>query len=122
MSNFTFTHEHGPNHKITMEIEEYHIDEVLNRFAEFLRGCGFQIKGEESLAIVNEYDFENKYVPDVGEKPTEEEKNISKNDALREYHFNQVFYKNAPLENYKVNWYTTYGSIPNVYAQGKNNG
>jgi hypothetical protein len=97
-----------------MEIEEYHIDEVLNRFAEFLRGCGFQIKGEESLAIVNEYDSENKYVPDVGEKPAEEEKANYRNLA--------IFYKQAPLEDYKVNWYTTYGSIPNVYAQGKNNG
>ena len=113
MSNFTFTHEHGPNHKITMEIEEYHIDEVLNCFAEFLRGCGFQIKGEERLDIVN--DFED-------HKPIEPEENIFKNDALREYHFNQIFYKQAPLEDYKINWYKTYGSIPNVYAEGKNNG
>jgi hypothetical protein len=103
-----------------MEIEEYHIDEVLNRFAEFLRGCGFQIKGEESLAIVN--DFENQYAPDVGKKPTEEEKNIFKNDTLREYHFNQILYKNVPLENYKANWYKIYGSIPDIVAQGKHNG
>ena len=98
MSNFTFTHEHGPNHKITMEIEEYHIDEVLNCFAEFLRGCGFQIKGEESLAIVNDYEFEHKYVPDVGEKPAKEEK--------PNYGNHQIFYKQAPLENYKFNFYT----------------
>ena len=104
MPNFTFTHEHGPNHKITMEIEEYHIDEVLNRFAEFLRGCGFQIKGEESLAIVN--DFENQYVPDENEPfehffykdpPTEEKPN---------YGNPEIFYKQAPLEDYKFNYYT----------------
>ena len=111
MSNFTFIHTNGPGHTITMDIEEYHIDEVLARFAEFLRGCGYQIKGEESLAIVN--DFEN-------HEPVETAENSL--DALREYYKNQIFYKQAPLENYKINWYKTYGSIPNVYAQGKDNG
>jgi len=120
MSNFTFTHEHGPNHKITMEIEEYHIDEVLNCFAEFLRGCGFQIKGEESLAIVN--DFENQYAPDETETPEHFFYKDPPTGEKYNYGNHQIFYKQAPLENYKINWYKTYGSIPNVYAQGKNNG
>lgn len=108
MPNFTFTHEHGSSHKITMEIEEYHIDEVLNRFAEFLRGCGFQIKGEESLAIVN--DFENQYVPNENEPP---EHFFYKDPPVEEkvdYSNAQNFYKQASLENYKFNYYKTYNN------------
>jgi hypothetical protein len=112
MSKFTFTHEDG-RRTISMEIEEYQLDDILAYFADFLRGCGFQIKGEERLDVVN--DFED-------HKPIEPEENIFKVDAFKEYHKNQIFYKNAPLENYKVNWYTTYGSIPDILAQGKNNG
>jgi hypothetical protein len=92
-----------------MEIEEYHIDEVLNRFAEFLRGCGFQIKGEESLAIVN--DFETQYTPDV-----EEEINVG-NDYT--FYAKDNFYKQAPLEDYKINYYSS-NAIPGVPAQSEN--
>jgi hypothetical protein len=108
MSKFTFTHEDG-NRTLSMEVEEYQLEDVLAYFADFLRGCGFQIKGEERLDIVNDFENQEQIVPE-------------KYDSLREYHKNQIFYKNAPLENYKVNWYKTYGSIPDIVAQGKNNG
>jgi len=95
MSKFTFTHEDG-NRTFSMEVEEYQLDELLAYFADFLRGCGFQIKGEERLGIVNDF---------ADPEPVEPEKN----DALRGYHMNQIFYTNAPLENYKVNWYKNNG-------------
>lgn len=108
MSNFTFIHQNDADHKITMEIQEYHIDDILNSFAEFLRGCGFQIKGEESLAIVN--DFENQYVPNKNEPP---EHFFYKDPPVEEkvdYSNAQNFYKQASLENYKFNYYKTYNN------------
>jgi hypothetical protein len=98
MSKFTFTHEDG-NRTFSMEVEEHQLDDVLAYFADFLRGCGFQIKGEERLDIVN--DFENQ--EHIGQIVPE------RYDALKGYHKNQIFYKNAPLENYKVNWFKNNG-------------
>lgn len=43
-SRFTFTHESGST-KTTKEFNAYSTDVVFDNFAEFLRGCGFEIKG-----------------------------------------------------------------------------
>lgn len=74
----------------TTEFNYDHIDSVLQGMTNFLRGCGFVFDGE--LQIV---DDTHQYKPDawnadVGQGPTEEEKNDMIGDSVMNWTANQL--------------------------------
>ena len=72
MPKFTLTCEHDGHSpsKNTLEFDAVFLDDVLEGFRQFLKGCTFEFDG--NLEIVAEYTPDS-YVADVGEKPTREE-------------------------------------------------
>ena len=47
MSQFRFTCRHGDGDRYTeVQCEAEHIDEVIENFEEFLRGCGYYFSGQ----------------------------------------------------------------------------
>ena len=43
--NPSYRYNTGPRYRVQVECEEVQLEEVLGRFTEFLRGCGFHIDG-----------------------------------------------------------------------------
>lgn len=50
MNKFTFSHEfedyYGKQTKICIESEDSDLTDILERFEDFLKGCGFHLKGK----------------------------------------------------------------------------
>lgn len=72
MPKFTLICEHDGHSpsKNTLEFDAIFIDDVLEGFRQFLKGCTFEFDG--NLEIVDEH-TPDPYIADVGEKPTIEE-------------------------------------------------
>lgn len=56
-SRFTLIHESGST-KTTKEFNAYSTDAIFDNFAEFLRGCGFEIKGTIDILEDGLYNYD----------------------------------------------------------------